>query len=104
MAATLDGTSAVSILTAGVSLGGIGQSALASNRFVEAGMVLGHGVPSYLKCCDIGCGFRLLPLLGCIAAESGRIFFQLGPIYGVGNFLKFPLCQIIYSYWNGCGC
>ena len=45
IAATLGGTSAFSILTTvGVSVGRIGQDALASNRFVEAGMVLGHGV------------------------------------------------------------
>ena len=41
MAATLGGTSVFFILTVGVS---VGEFALASNRFVEAGMVLGHGV------------------------------------------------------------
>ena len=46
MAATLGGTSAFSILTAGVCVGGIGQSALALNKFVETGMVLGHAVSS----------------------------------------------------------
>ena len=49
MAATLGGifSSAFSILiTVGVSVGGIGQDALALNKFVEAGMVLGHGVSS----------------------------------------------------------
>ena len=49
MATTLGGTSAFSILTTvGVSVGGIGPDALASNRFVEAGMVLGNGVSSLL--------------------------------------------------------
>ena len=46
VAATLGGTSAFSILTVGVSVGGIGQFAPASNRFVEAGTVLGQGVSS----------------------------------------------------------
>ena len=44
IAATLGGTSAFSTFTAGVCIGEIGQSALASNRFIEAGMVLGQGV------------------------------------------------------------
>ena len=46
MAATLCGMSAFSILTAGVSVGGICQDIRASNRFMEAGMVLAHGVSS----------------------------------------------------------
>ena len=46
MAATLGQTSVSSISTVGVSVGGIDQFALASNRFVETGMVLGHGVSS----------------------------------------------------------
>ena len=48
MAATLGGIfSAFSILiTVGASVGGIGQDSLALNKFVEAGMVLGHGVSS----------------------------------------------------------
>ena len=41
IAATLGGTS--STFTVGVCVGGIGQSALALNRFVEAGTVLGQG-------------------------------------------------------------
>ena len=44
--ATLGGTSAFSGFALGVCIGEIGQSALASNRFVGAGMVLGHGVSS----------------------------------------------------------
>ena len=47
MAATLGGTSVFSIFTTvGGSVGGIGQDALASNRFEETGMVLGHRVSS----------------------------------------------------------
>ena len=46
IAATLGGTSAFSTFTVGVCIGGIGQSPLASNRFMEAGMVLGQGVSS----------------------------------------------------------
>ena len=46
IAATLGGTSAFSTFTVGVCVGGIGQSALALNRFMEAGMVLGQGVSS----------------------------------------------------------
>ena len=41
------GTSVLSTFTEGAGVGGIGQSALALNRFVEAGMVLGQRV-SYL--------------------------------------------------------
>ena len=37
------------LMAVGTSVGGIGQDALASNKFVEAGMVLGHGV-SFLFC------------------------------------------------------
>ena len=48
----LGGTSALSTFTAGVCVGGIGQSALVSNRFVEAGMVLGQGVSSLT--CKVG--------------------------------------------------
>ena len=45
MTATLSGTSGFSILTTlDVSEGGIGQDALASNMFVEAGMALDHEV------------------------------------------------------------
>ena len=61
-------------------------------------------VLSDLEVCDIGCSFRLLSLLGCNATGGGRIFFHLGPSCGIGDCLKFPLCQIIYSCWNGCGC
>ena len=46
IAATLGGTSAFPTLTVGPCLGGIGQSSLASNRFVEADMMLGHGMSS----------------------------------------------------------
>ena len=46
MAATLGVTSAFSILTAGICIGEIGQSALALNRFMEVGTELGHGVSS----------------------------------------------------------
>ena len=47
MVATLSRTSVFSILTTvGVSVGGIGQDALTSNKFVEAGLILGHGVSS----------------------------------------------------------
>ena len=45
MTATLGGTSVFSILTTvGVSVGGIDQDALTSNKLVEAGIILGHGV------------------------------------------------------------
>ena len=46
IAVTLGGTSAFSIFTAGVCIGGVGQSALALNRFMETGMVLVQGVSS----------------------------------------------------------
>ena len=46
IAATLGGTSAFSTFTVGVYIGEIGQSALASNRFMEAGAVLSQGVSS----------------------------------------------------------
>ena len=47
MAATLGGNSIFSTLTTVyVSVRGIDQDALASNRFAEAGMVLGQGVSS----------------------------------------------------------
>ena len=42
----LGGTSVFSTFTVDADVGGIGQSALASNRFVEAGTVLGQGVSS----------------------------------------------------------
>ena len=48
MAATLGGTSTFSILAVGIYVGGIGQSALALNRFLEAGTVL-WGVLSDVK-------------------------------------------------------
>ena len=107
MAATLDGTSAFSILTVGVHIEGTGQSTLASNRFVEAGMVLGHGVSSLtwkvgalalvLGCCLCWGGMQL-------GAEGFSSTWGLGPSCGVGNSFKFALCQIIYSHWNGYGC
>ena len=62
------------------------------------------GVLSGLEGCDIGCSFRLLPFLRCVAAGGRRIFFHLEPSCGVGDSFKCPLCQIIYSHWNGCGC
>ena len=46
IAATLGGTSPFSTFTVGGCVGGIGQSALALNRFMEVGMVLGQGVSS----------------------------------------------------------
>ena len=65
MAATLGGifsSSAFSVLTAGVSFGGIGQDALALNKFMEAGLVLCYGwsslfcgavaVTAALGCCS----------------------------------------------------
>ena len=48
IAATLDGTSAFSTFIVGVCIGGIGQSALALNRVMDAGMVLGQGVSSLI--------------------------------------------------------
>ena len=42
------------------------------------------GVLSGLEGCDSGCGFRLLPLLWCIAAGGRRIFFHLKPSLGCG--------------------
>ena len=104
MAVTLVGASAFSLLTEGVCVGGIGQSALALNRFVEAGTVLGHGVSSLTwKVGALGIASDFLSLLGWIAAGSRRVFFHLGPSCGVWNSFKFPLCQNIYSHWNGCG-
>ena len=46
IAANWGGTSVFSTFTVGAGIGGIGQSALASNRFMEAGIVLGQGVSS----------------------------------------------------------
>ena len=104
MAATLGGTYAFSILTVGVCVGGIGQSDLALNKFVEAGMVLGHGLSSLTwKVGALGIAS------GCCLCWGG---LQLGAegfssTWGlpVGReFLQISLCQIIYSHQNGCGC
>ena len=46
IAATQGATSVFSTFILGAGIGDISQSALASNRFVEAGMVLGQGVSS----------------------------------------------------------
>ena len=63
MAVPLGGvfSSAFSVLVAvRASIGEIGQDALASNRFVEAGMVLDHGV------CSLFCGaVAVTAALGC---------------------------------------
>ena len=40
------GTSAFAVFTVGPGAGGIGQSALASNKFVKANSVLGQGLSS----------------------------------------------------------
>ena len=71
--------SACSILiTVGASVGGIGQDALASNKFLEAGMVLGHGVSSlFCGACGNDCSFRLLSFLG-IATAGGQKDLPLG--------------------------
>ena len=50
MVANLSGAliSACSVLiTVGASVGGVGKDVLTSNKFVEAGMVLGHWCPPY---------------------------------------------------------
>ena len=63
IAATLGGT--FSTFTAGVCERGIGQSALASNRFVEVGTVLGQGV------------FSLTWKVGALGVASGYGGLQL---------------------------
>ena len=95
MAVTLGGTSTFSILiTVGVSVGGIGQDALALNKFVEAGMVLGHGVSSLFcgvvavtaasGCCSWDCytwgQIDLLPL-GIFLWDRGFSWTFLGLKY-----------------------
>ena len=88
IAATLGGvfSSAFSILIAvGASIGGIGQDALASNKFMEASMVLGHGV-SFLFCGAVvvtpasgHCSTRGLLLLGVEGpSSSGSLFVGCG--------------------------
>ena len=91
MAATLGGTSAFPILTTGVSLRRIGQSALASNRFVEAGMVLGHGVSSLTwKVVALGTasGFCLLGV-HCSWGQKGIL--PLGAFLWGKGFLQISL-------------
>ena len=67
-------------------LRGIGQSALALNRFVGAGMVLGHGVSS------------LTWKVGALGIASGCglcwDFLQLGAFLWVGNSCKFPIPKL----------
>ena len=46
IAAIWGGTSVFSAFTVAAGIGVIGQSALASNRFVETGMMFGQGVSS----------------------------------------------------------
>ena len=72
MAATLGGifSSAFSALTMGMSFDGMGHDTLASNKFVEGGLVLGHeassvfcgavAVTAALGCCS---SWGLLPLV-----------------------------------------
>ena len=98
--ATLGGTSFFSTFTVGVCIGGIGQSALASNRFMGAGMVLGQGVSS------------LTWKVGALAVASDCGGLQLGaegfsstwglPVgYGIPS--NFP-CAKLYSQQTGYGC
>ena len=59
IAAIWGGTSVFSTFTVSVGVGGIGQSALASDRFMEAGKVLGQGVSSLtwkVGALGAGCG------------------------------------------------
>ena len=91
IAATLGGvfSSAFFILIAvGASIGGIGQDALASKKFVEAGMVLGHGVPS-LFCGDVA-----------VTAASGYSWRQKD-LLPLGSFLwdrGFPQICLVLGY------
>ena len=66
IAATLGGTSVFSTFTVGACLGGICQSAMTSNRFMEAGMVLGQRVSS------------LTWKVGVLVVASGCSGLQLG--------------------------
>ena len=89
MVAYLDGIffSASSILiTVGALVGGIGQDALAANKFVEAGMVLGHGVSS-LFCGAVGsdCSFRLLSFLGIVTAWGIWVVAMVLTTVGLGS-------------------
>ena len=95
MAATLGGTSVFSILTTvGVSAGGIGQVALASNRFVESGMVLGHGVSSpFWRVVTVGtasscCSWGLLKL----GVEGISPSWNL--VVGLGSPLNLPWARL----------
>ena len=104
MAGILGETFFLSILTASVSVGRLANFPGLKQVCEGWHGVRPWGVLSDLEGCDIGCGLRLLPFLGHIATGGRRIFFHLGLSCGVGDSLKFPLCQIIYSHWNGCGC
>ena len=66
IADTWGGTSVFSTFTVNAGIGEIGQSALALNRFVEAGTVLGQGVSS------------LTWKVGVLGAASGCGGLQLG--------------------------
>ena len=101
IAATLGGTSAFSTFTVGVCVGGIGQLALALNRFVEASTVLGQGVFSLTW--KVG-ALGIASDCGGLPLGGGRIYFNLGLSCRIGNSFKISLCQIAYSHWNGHGC
>ena len=77
IAATPGGTSVFSTFTMGAGVGGIGQSSLASNRFMEAGMVLGQGMSS------------LTWKVGALGAASGCGELQLG-VEGFSPTCGFP--------------
>ena len=89
IAATWGGTSVFSTFTVGAGIGGIGQSALALNRFMEASTVLCQGVSS------------LTWKVGVLGADSGCGGLQLGaegfssnlwPSCWGGNSFEFSLC------------
>ena len=85
MAANLGGifSSAFSILiTVGASIGRIGQDTLASNKFMETGMVLSWGVLPVLWDCGSDCSFRLLLLLGIVTGGVERPSSSWGFLVG----------------------
>ena len=94
MAAILGGTPVFSFLTTvGVSVGEIDQDALASNKFVEAGIVLGHGVSSlFCGAAATGCCLSWGVIQLGVEGFSSSWGFPVG--YGISS--NFP-CARLYT-------
>ena len=94
IAATWGGASVFTVgADVGVGVGGIGQSFLVSNKFLEADPVLGQGVP-----CLTGALGIFFQRVGALNWKDPSFW---GLVVGHWDFSKFSCCQFVYHYWYG---